>query len=121
MIWISDNTVADLLVQRVGRTAVEAAQKQLGSKHSTRNDAFLRTRELFVLKGSQYPKLRDIYLTTSPTERLKYLDSSVAGVSRSKIPQGPRRVLSTRWSGSPPRRTAAAPTAASTISPRNQP
>lgn len=58
IISISDNTASDLLAHRVGRSAVEIAQTELGSTHSGLYGPFLRTRKLFALKGSQYPKLR---------------------------------------------------------------
>ncbi|WP_265521720.1 serine hydrolase [Oerskovia flava] len=49
MISISDNTATDLLVQTVGREAVEAAQVEMGASDPDRNTPFPTTRDLFRL------------------------------------------------------------------------
>jgi hypothetical protein len=61
MISISDNTAADHLIHFLGRDAVEAAARRFGNR---RNVPFLTTRELFVLKGSDYPSRLNDYLRT---------------------------------------------------------
>lgn len=103
MISISDNTAADLLAERVGRAAVETAQTELGSTHAELNSPFLRTRELFALKGSQYPQRRDTYLGLPADERLGYLESTVAAVPLSEISDwtAPRDVDTLEWLASP--------------------
>ncbi|MEO6996738.1 MAG: serine hydrolase [Terracoccus sp.] len=103
MISISDNTAADLLAHRVGRAKVEAAQAALGSLHAEANTPFLRTRELFVLKGSRYPTLRDAYLKQSAAERATYLDSTIAQVPLSKVAAWttPRDITTLEWFASP--------------------
>ena len=54
MISISDNTAADMLIHLVGRSAVQAQDRQW-SDHAALNVPFLTTRELFLLKDSQLP------------------------------------------------------------------
>ena len=49
MISISDNTAADMLIHLVGRSAVQAQDRQW-SAHAALNVPFLTTRELFLLK-----------------------------------------------------------------------
>ena len=49
MISISDNTAADMLIDLVGRSAVQAQDRQW-SAHAALNVPFLTTRELFLLK-----------------------------------------------------------------------
>ncbi len=49
MISISDNTATDLLMQAVGRAAVEAQQQVMGHHDPAQNRPFLTTRELFQL------------------------------------------------------------------------
>lgn len=103
MISISDNTAADLLAHRVGRAAVQAAQRDLDSHHADRNTPFLRTRELFALKGSEYPHRADTYLKKSPSGRLRYLQSTIDEIPRSKIRfwDTPRDVDRLEWFASP--------------------
>lgn len=103
MISISDNTAADLLAHRVGRAKVEAAQSALGSQHAESNTPFLRTRELFVLKGSSYPTLRDAYLRMPAPVREPYLDSTIGRVPLSKVTpwSTPRDLTTLEWFASP--------------------
>ena len=49
MISISDNTATDLLVQAVGRDAVERAQAALGHADPSLNTPFLTTRDAFAI------------------------------------------------------------------------
>ena len=50
MISISDNTATDLLLELVGRTAVEQAQVDYGHENAALNMPFLTTKDLFLLK-----------------------------------------------------------------------
>ena len=76
MISISDNTAADMLIQLVGRSAVQAQDRQW-SDHAALNVPFLTAREVFVLKISQYPALANQYLSLAPGQRAAFLASSV--------------------------------------------
>ena len=49
MISISDNTAADMLIARLGRTAVEDALKTSGMADPSRDRPFLTSRESFTL------------------------------------------------------------------------
>ncbi|ATL69093.1 serine hydrolase [Nocardia terpenica] len=62
MISISDNTAADHLIHFLGRDAVTAQLPRFGMAAPQRNDPFLTTRELFALKGYQYPAGASAYL-----------------------------------------------------------
>ncbi len=103
MISISDNTAADLLALEVGRSAVESAQRTMGSAHASRNVPFLRTKELFVLKGADYPAYADAYLRLSPEARVTYLDTTIDEVPLSKVTpwQESRDIDSLEWFASP--------------------
>jgi hypothetical protein len=57
MISISDNTATDHLMGRLGRARVEAQQFRFAMAEARRNAPFLTTRELFVLKLTDYPRL----------------------------------------------------------------
>jgi beta-lactamase class A len=62
MISISDNTAADHLIHFLGRDAVQAQLFRFGNSRPQSDIPFLTTRDLFVFKGDQYPKLADAYL-----------------------------------------------------------
>lgn len=103
MISQSDNTAADLLIHLVGRPAVEA-QARAWSSSAARDQPFLTTRELFVLKEVDYPVLADAYAALDPSERAAYLASTVD--PRSLEPGaggwvGPRSIDSIEWLASP--------------------
>ncbi|MER5320446.1 Cpe/LpqF family protein [Streptosporangium roseum] len=102
MISISDNTAADILLHTVGRKAVEAKVRQW-SGHAERNIPFLTTRELFLLKGVNYPEQARSYLALSPAKKRAYLDGTVAGQSLSDIEfwDRPREIGTLEWFGSP--------------------
>jgi hypothetical protein len=66
MISISDNTAADALVRLVGPGALRP--------YAIRNDPFLTTREMFVLKSAEGTSLRSAYLrATTPKDRAAVL------------------------------------------------
>jgi len=75
MISISDNTAADMLIHLVGRSAVQAQDRQW-SAHAALNVPFLTTREAFLMK-SIYPALAQRYLSLAPGQRAAFLASSV--------------------------------------------
>ncbi|MEV4241980.1 serine hydrolase [Streptosporangium canum] len=102
MISISDNTAADILLHTVGRKAVEAKVRQW-SGHAKPNIPFLTTRELFLLKGVNYPEQARSYLALSPAKKRAYLDGTVARQSLSDITywDRPREIGTLEWFGSP--------------------
>jgi hypothetical protein len=76
MISISDNTAADMLIQLVGRSAVQA-QDQQWSAHAALNVPFLSAREGLLMKILNYPALANRYLSLAPGQRPAFLASSV--------------------------------------------
>ncbi|MBB5965316.1 serine hydrolase [Planomonospora venezuelensis] len=104
MISISDNTATDLLIQTVGRKAVEKKVRQW-SDHAERNIPFLTTREWFLLKTVDYPRHARAYLARGTEGRRAYLKGTVAGLPLSEADystwKGPRKIDSIEWFGSP--------------------
>ncbi|GAA3794023.1 hypothetical protein GCM10022226_11630 [Sphaerisporangium flaviroseum] len=102
MISISDNTATDLLIHRAGRRTVEA-RNAAWSGHAERNVPFLTTRELFALKGADYPRLAERYLTLGSKQRRGYLGRTVARVLLSDITPWttPRDLDTIEWFASP--------------------
>ncbi|MFG1706352.1 serine hydrolase [Nonomuraea sp. M3C6] len=102
MISISDNTATDLLIHQAGRKAVERTMRAWGG-HDKRNVPFLTTRELFVLKGADYPRHAKRYLSLSTAKKRDYLDKVVAKVPLSGIKAwtAPRELDTLEWFGSP--------------------
>ena len=74
MIAISDNTAADMLIDLVGRSAVQAQDRQW-SDHAARNVPFLTAREGLLMKI--YPALASKYLSLAPAHRAGFLASKV--------------------------------------------
>ena len=68
MISISDNTAANMLINLVGRSAVQAQDRQW-SDHAALNVPFLTTREAFILKLSQWPALANRYIAANQAGR----------------------------------------------------
>jgi beta-lactamase class A len=77
MISISDNTAADMLINLLGRPAVEAALTSAGMADPARDRPFLTTRELFTLKLDDWPALADRYLAASQAGRRALLATVV--------------------------------------------
>ena len=74
MIAISDNTAADMLIQLVGRSAVQA-QDRRWSDHAALNVPFLTAREGLLMKI--YPALASQYLRLAPSRRAAFLAAKV--------------------------------------------
>ena len=102
MISLSDNTAADMLINLVGRTAVESQVHQWTGS-TTLNNPFFTTRELFLLHYVNYPALANQYLALKPSERASFLASSVDPLSLSQVREStsPRQVGSLEWFASP--------------------
>lgn len=100
MISISDNTATDHLIHHVGRDAVLARMRATGNA-DPRNFPLLTTRELFVLKGFQYPRFADTYLSL-PRALRPVLRPALAAVPRAAIQPWtePRNLDDIEWFGS---------------------
>ena len=77
MISISDNTAADMLIARLGRTAVEEALRTSGMADPSLDTPFLTTREAFTLMLHERPKLASRYLALGTAGRRALLASTV--------------------------------------------
>ena len=77
MISISDNTAADMLINLVGRSAVEAALTATGMASPALDRPFLTTREIFILKLRQWPALAQRYIAANEPRRRALLASTV--------------------------------------------
>jgi hypothetical protein len=95
MITISDNTATDMLINLVGRSAVEEALSTTGmSNHPALDWPFLTTRETFILMLEQWPTLAKRYLSANEAGRRALLANIV---DRLPLPDvAAMRELSTR-------------------------
>jgi beta-lactamase class A len=104
MISVSDNTAADHLIGRLGRRAVEAQLTALGNHSVSRNMPFLTTRELFALKLSAPPALRDAYASGDPAQRARLLprvDRLTPTLAEAEGWTAPRSISTLEWFASP--------------------
>jgi Beta-lactamase enzyme family/ORF 12 gene product N-terminal len=102
MISISDNTAADMLINLVGRSAVETQVRHWSSTPEL-DVPFLTTREMFLLHYVNYPTLANAYLKRTPSAREAFVDSSVDPLSLSEVRDStePRDIDKIEWFGSP--------------------
>jgi hypothetical protein len=102
MVSESDNTAADLLIDLVGRAAVED-QVRRWSSHASLDIPFLTVSEFFALKYGDFPALADHYLSLDPAQRAAYLTSTVDAVTPSQEvgTTQPRDINSIEWFASP--------------------
>jgi len=77
MMSLSDNTATDMLINLVGRSAVEAALTATGMASPALDQPLLTTREIFVLKLRQWPALATRYVTADESSRRTLLASTV--------------------------------------------
>ena len=77
MTSLSDNTATDMLINLVGRPAVQAALTQTQMTDPALDQPFLTTREIFTLKLDQWPALAGRYLAADHAGRRALLASSV--------------------------------------------
>ena len=77
MVSLSDNTATDMLINLVGRPAVEAALTTTGMASPALDRPFLTTREIFVLKLHQWPALAERYISADEPSRQMLLASTV--------------------------------------------
>jgi hypothetical protein len=102
MISISDNTAADMLINLVGRSAVES-QVQNWSSTPELDVPFLTTRETTLLHYANYPMLANAYLSRTPSEREAFLGSAVDPLPLGEVREStePRDIDKIEWFGSP--------------------
>jgi hypothetical protein len=102
MISISDNTAADMLINLVGRAAVEAQVKHWSSTPEL-DVPFLTTRETVLLHYVDWPTLANTYLKLAPNEREAFLGSSVDPRPLGEVEDStePRDIDKIEWFGSP--------------------
>jgi Beta-lactamase enzyme family/ORF 12 gene product N-terminal len=106
MISSSDNTAADLLINLLGRPAVEAAATGSGMADPALDTPFLTTRELFVLKLDDWPSLASRYLALDSAGRLAMLTGTVdhaplPALTAATAWTTPRDIGSLEWFASP--------------------
>lgn len=102
MISVSDNTAADILLNLVGRSAVEK-QVRSWSSYAARDVPFLSVAEMFVLKWHDFPALAAHYLSLTPSKRLSFLTTTIDKIPDNAItsPGSPRDINSIEWFASP--------------------
>jgi len=77
MISLSDNTATDMLINLLGRPAIEAALTRTGMADPALDRPFLTTREIFTLKLRHWPALAERYLAADQAGRRALLASTV--------------------------------------------
>ncbi|HEY6749612.1 MAG TPA: serine hydrolase [Mycobacteriales bacterium] len=77
MISISDNTASDMLINLVGRSAVEAALTTAGMANPALDRPALTSRETFILELQQWPTLAQRYLATNEAGRRALLADTI--------------------------------------------
>jgi Beta-lactamase enzyme family len=105
MISISDNTAANMLINLVGRSAVKVQDRQW-SDHAALNVPFLTTREIFILKLSQWPAFAHRYIAASEAGRQALLASTIdraplPAVTAAQAFVTPRDIDTIEWFASP--------------------
>jgi Beta-lactamase enzyme family/ORF 12 gene product N-terminal len=108
MISVSDNTAANLLMALLGRPAVATAAATSGLADPGLDRPFLSTRELFVLKLIDWPRLADSYLAGSAAARAALLAGTIDHEPYSALTAAdsaawtqPRDINSLEWFASP--------------------
>ncbi len=77
MIWRSDNTATDHLIDLLGRDNVYGALAAFGHADSAINAPLLLTRELFAIKMTQSPAWMERYMGASDSEQLAMLKADI--------------------------------------------
>jgi len=102
MISISDNTAADHLIHRLGRPRVETSLVRLGNADPHASLPFLTTRELFALKGYDYPTGATRYRrATVSARRARLAELDRVDLDRISAWKAPRQLDAIEWYGSP--------------------
>ncbi|MBB5076602.1 serine hydrolase [Nonomuraea endophytica] len=103
MISISDNTGTDMLLHKVGKKAVEKTMRAWGARDK-RNFPVLSTREMFTLKGADYPKHTKAYLALGTAAKRAYLRDTIGKLPLTSIVpwlKPPRELDTIEWFASP--------------------
>ncbi|MFI9558707.1 serine hydrolase [Nonomuraea endophytica] len=102
MISISDNTATDMLLRKAGRKAVEKTMRAWGARDK-RNFPLLSTREMFTLKGADYPKHTKAYLALGTSAKRAYLRDTIGKLPLTSITAWlkPRELDTIEWFASP--------------------
>lgn len=77
MIWHSDNTATDHLIDYLGRDNVQRAFAAFGQQDPERNSPLLLTRELFGIKMSQSEDWMSRYMAASDDEQLAMVEATI--------------------------------------------
>ncbi len=105
MISISDNTATDQLITTLGREPIEAMMVTAGNSDPTRSYPFLKTVEMFKIKGETEPDFATNYAAKSVAERRQLLDTTIAAFPKEKIALDflakPNHIDKIEWFASP--------------------
>lgn len=93
MISISDNTATDMLIDELGRDAIQQTVVDSGHGEPSMNTPFMKTRELFLIKAGPQDRLDD-YRESSPEKRLAILKAI-------ESPALPEEQVQTAFAGAP--------------------
>ena len=102
MISVSDNTAANMLINLLGRPAVETALSTTGMASPALDQPFLTTREMFILKLSQWPALANRYIAANQAGRQALLAGTIdpaplPAVAAAQAWTTPRDINSLEW------------------------
>ena len=102
MISISDNTAAGMLINLLGLPAVETALSTTGMASPALDRPFLTTREMFILKLSQWPAMANRYIAANQAGRRALLAGTVdpaplPAVAAAQAWTTPRDINSIEW------------------------
>ncbi|WP_149359484.1 serine hydrolase [Lolliginicoccus suaedae] len=103
MMALSDNTATDLLIELVGREAVEESFARITGDPGS-NAPLLNTREMFILKAVDYPALADEYSALdSEAAKRDFIENTVASTDLPPVSAvsdwtTPRHVDEIEWS-----------------------
>lgn len=105
MISRSDNTATDRLIDVLGRGRIEAVQALAGHSEPGRNAPFLKTAELFLLKGTGGKALLERWTAGDATARRALL-ADLVKIDRTRFDYGtftgpPRAIDTAEWFASP--------------------
>ncbi|MFV0389325.1 MAG: serine hydrolase [Pyrinomonadaceae bacterium] len=78
MISISDNTATDQLIENLGRENIEKMLVTAGNTHAEKNLPFLKTSEMFKIKGLGDGSYAETYATAGVLQRTTMLNSKIA-------------------------------------------
>ncbi len=77
MIWVSDNTATDHLIDYLGRENVQRAFQAFGQQDPSANFPLLMTHEMFAIKMSQSPDWMDRYMAAGDDEQADMIASVI--------------------------------------------